>query len=135
MTRSIQQSVTFNASPERLFALYIDSKQHSAATQGKATVNRRPGSRFTAFGGMLWGRMLAVVPGRMIVQTWRGSKWKKGELDSILILTFTKAGRGGRVDLAHVHVPARDQSGIRRGWHKYYWRPWRAYLRARSARR
>jgi len=36
MTRTIQQRVTFNASPERLFKLYTDSKQHSAATQGKA---------------------------------------------------------------------------------------------------
>lgn len=134
MTRAIQQSVTFKASPERLFAIYTDSKRHSAATQGRATVSRRAGSRFTAFGGMLRGRMLAVVPGRMVVQTWRGSNWKRSELDSILILTFSKAGRGGRVDLAHVNVPAPHQPGIRRGWPTYYWRPWRAYLK-RTRRR
>lgn len=137
MTRTIQQRVTFSASPERLFKLYTDSKQHSAVTQGKATVSRRPGSRFAAFGGALRGRMLAVVPGRMVVQTWRSSGWKKGDADSILILTFSKAGSGGgRVDLAHVNVPAHDQAGVRRGWPKYYWRPWRAYLtRARRRRR
>jgi activator of HSP90 ATPase len=135
MTRTIQQRVTFSASPERLFKLYTDSKQHSAATQGKATVSRRPGSRFTAFGGALRGRMLAVVPGRMVVQTWRSTGWKKGDSDSILILTFSKAGRGGgRVDLAHVNVPAHDHVGVRRGWRKYYWRPWRTYL-TRARRR
>ncbi len=134
MTRTIQQSVTFNASPERLFKTYIDSKQHSTATQGKAAVSGRPGSRFTAFGGALRGRMLAVVPGRMVVQTWRSAGWKKSELDSILILTFSKAGRGGRVDLAHINVPAHDQAGVRRGWPKYYWRPWRAYLKGARRR-
>lgn len=134
MTRAIQQSVTFNASPQALFDIYTNSTRHSAATGGRATVGRRPGAGFTAFGGMLRGRMLAVVPGRMVVQTWRGADWKKSELDSILILTFSKAGRGGRVDLAHVNTPARHQAGIRRGWPKHYWRPWRAYLK-RARRR
>ena len=129
MSRVIQQSVTFRARPEELFRLYADSRQHAAATGGRATVGRRPGARFTAFGGQLRGRMLAVTPGRMIVQTWRSAGWRTSDLDSILILIFSKAGRSGRVDLAHVNVPAHDQAGVRRGWPKYYWRPWRAYLR------
>jgi activator of HSP90 ATPase len=136
MTKVIRQSVTFRARPEELFRLYADSRRHSAATGGRASVGRRPGARFTAFGGMLRGRMLAVVPRRMIVQTWRSAGWKKSDLDSILILVFSKARRGGRVELVHVNVPAHDQAGVRRGWRTYYWRPWRAYLtRARLAAR
>jgi hypothetical protein len=65
----------------------------------------------------------------MIVQTWRGSNWKKSEGDSILILTFNKVSGGGRINLVHANVPDRDYAGINRGWNKYYWKPWRAYLR------
>lgn len=65
----------------------------------------------------------------MIVQSWRGSDWKKTDLDSVLILTFSKASGGARIDLVHANVPDRHYAGIRKGWTKYYWNPWRAYLR------
>ncbi|HET7874268.1 MAG TPA: SRPBCC domain-containing protein [Methylomirabilota bacterium] len=135
MTRAIQQSVRFPVRPDVLYRLYTDSKQHAAATGGRAHVSARPGSGFTAFGGMLRGRMLAVVPGRMVVQTWRGSTWKKSDLDSVLVITFGPARGGGRVDLVHVNVPAKHHAGITRGWRTYYWKPWRAHLRARARQR
>jgi hypothetical protein len=30
-----------------------------------------------------------------------------------------------------VGVPAYDQKGVREGWPKYYWRPWKKYLAKR----
>ena len=129
MPRTIQQRVTFRASPEALYGLYMSSRKHSAATGGPAVLSRKVGSRFTAWGGQLRGKTIALVPGRMIVQTWRGSDWKKHDADSILILTFEKAAGGARVCLVHANVPDAHAAGITRGWHTYYWTPWRAYLR------
>ncbi len=131
MPRTITQSVAFAAPPEELYDIYMNSARHGAAIDSTASVSRRVGGPFAAFDGMLRGRMLAIVPKRMIVQTWRGSDWKKSEADSILILTFGKAGRVGRVNLVHASVPERHHTGIRKGWHEYYWRPWREYLRRR----
>src|SRR5262245_38583293 len=74
--RTIRQTVTFRASPERLFALYASSREHSAATGARAVVSRRVGGAFSAYGGHLCGRNLAMVPGRLIVQSWRGSDWR-----------------------------------------------------------
>ena len=88
MAKTIQQTVKFSAPPDRLYDIYMDSKKHGAAVGSSASVSRKIGGRFSAFGGMLSGRLLARVPGRLIVQTWRGSNWKKSEGDSILILTF-----------------------------------------------
>ena len=130
MTKPIVQSVTFPASPARLFQIYTDSKRHSAATHAKACVSAKAGAAFTAFDGMLEGRNLWVVPGRMIVQAWRASHWKKSNLDSILTLWFSTAPGGGRIDLVHVGVPPHDHKGVTQGWPKYYWKPWRAYLRS-----
>lgn len=132
MAKTIVQSAKFRASPAALFELYIDSKKHSAAIGSKATVSRRPGGRFSAFGGGLTGRNLVVSPGRMIVQSWRSRGWKKSDADSILILTFRAAPGGGSVDLVHANVPDRDSAGIKSGWVKHYWKPWRAYLARRG---
>lgn len=129
MAKTIQQTVKFSASPARLFNIYMDSKKHSAATNSRATVSRKVGGKFTAFDGALSGRMLAVVPNRMIVQAWRGSNWKKTDLDSVLILTFSKAPGGGRVNLVHANIADQRHASIQRGWTTYYWKPWKAYLR------
>lgn len=129
MTKAIQQSVKFSAPPEILYEMYMDSKQHSASTGMPAKVGRKAGSAFTAFGGMLEGRTLVLVPGKMIVQAWRSGAWKKTDADSILVLTFSKDGSGGRVDLAHVNVPEHDHQGVTKGWGKFYWKPWRTYLK------
>jgi len=130
MTKVIQQSVEFDASPETLYEMYVDSRKHSAATGQPAKVSRRVGATFSAHNGVLSGKNLVVVPKKMVVQSWRATSWKKSDLDSILTLTFTKTPSGGRVDLVHVNVPEHDHKGITEGWKKFYWDPWRAYLAA-----
>jgi activator of HSP90 ATPase len=133
MTKPIVQSVTFTASPEELFDLFTNSEKHSAATGGKATVSAKPGAKWKAWDGMLSGKNLVVVPGQMIVQAWRGSHWKETDLDSILILNFSKAAGGGKIDLVHAGVPAHDHKGVTNGWPQYYWKPWKAYLKKQQA--
>jgi hypothetical protein len=134
MTKAIQQSVRFAASPRTLFEFYLDSKKHSAATGGKATMSRNVGGAFTAWNKMLRGRNLMIVSNRLIVQSWRSVNFKPGDADSILILGFSKAPGGGQVDLVHVNVPSQDHKGVSNGWPNYYWKPWKKYLKAKSKR-
>jgi activator of HSP90 ATPase len=131
MTRAIQQSVVLKAAPQELFETFLDSKKHSAATGMPAKASRRTGGAFVAFGGQILGRNLAIVPGKMIVQSWRASHWKKDDPDSVLVLRFSKAPGGARIDLVHVNVPEYDHKGVTQGWPKYYWKPWKAYLARR----
>ena len=130
MTKAIQQAVEFDASPKTLYEMYIDSAKHSKATGAPAKLGRRAGAAFTAFGGSIKGKNLVVVPGKMIVQAWRATHWKKADPDSILVMTFSKTPSGGRVDLAHANVPEHDHKGVTNGWKDYYWKPWRKYLAA-----
>jgi len=137
MTKAIQQSVRLPATPDELFAAFLDSKTHAAITGAAAKISRKAGGRFTAHNGMLSGRNLLLVPGRLIVQAWRSAHFKPADPDSILILTFSEAPGGGRIDLVHVNVPDHDHKEVREGWPKYYWKPWKNYLaeRARGRRR
>jgi activator of HSP90 ATPase len=133
MTRAIQQRVRFHASPEALFETFMDSKKHSASTGGRAVISRKVGGKFTAHNGALAGRNLAIIPNRMVVQSWRATHWKTPEV-SILVLKFSKVPGGGQVDLVHTNVPAHDHKGVSKGWPKYYWKPWKKYF-SRLARK
>ena len=104
-------------------------KKHSAFTGGPVSLDPRPGGKFHAFGGMLEGTILAIVPNRLIVQQWRSTHFKKGDLDSTLILTFNKRGKGCQLDMVHANVAKQDFKGVTNGWKKYYWEPLRAYLK------
>ena len=112
-----------------LYAQYLNAKTHAAITGAHVRIAARPGATFSAFNGSLYGRILRLVPKRMIVQTWRASHWNKTDLDSTLILSFHATGRRGRIELVHVNVPEHDFAGVSEGWHIYYWVPWRSYLR------
>ncbi len=112
--------------------MYTSSKEHSEATGGRAVVSSKVGAKFAAFDGMISGRNLVVIPNQMIVQAWRAHHWKKTDLDSILVMTFSKAPGGGKVELVHAGVPQHDHEGVRLGWPKYYWKPWRAYLKNKA---
>ena len=109
----------------------MDSAKHTAATGAPAKISSKLGGKWSAFGGMILGKNLVLIPNRMVVQTWRSSEWKKADPDSILIVNFEKSGGGGaQVDLVHVGVPPYDHDGVTQGWVKYYWEPWKAYLGA-----
>ena len=127
MTPIIQQSVRFRTSPQSLFEMYLDSRKHSQATGAQARISRKVGGKFTAFGKQLEGKNLFLVPGKQVVQLWRATHWKKEDY-SILVLTFSRITGGAQVDLVHIGVPPYDHKGVREGWPKYYWRPWKKFL-------
>jgi activator of HSP90 ATPase len=129
MSRVIKQSVTLPAPAKKLYAMYLSARTHGAVIGGKVSISAKPNSRFSCFGGMLQGRTLYTVPGKLIVQAWRSRKFRKSDIDSTLILRFTPRGRQGRIDLVHVNVPPQDLRGVSKGWPAHYWKPWRRYLK------
>ena len=133
MTPVIEQTKSFaKVSPADLYELFMDSAKHSAATGMPAKISRKVGGKWSAFGGMILGKTLALVPNRMIVQAWRSSAWKKADSDSVLVIRFEKTRGGATVYLAHVGVPAHDHTGVTQGWKNYYWEQWKEYLKARK---
>jgi len=131
MPKTIRQSVTLPARPERLYRMYLDRGAHAAFTRAPVEISSKPGSPFSAFSGAIWGKTLLTVPGRLIVQSWRSVNFGKNDLDSILILTFSPDGKEGRIDLTQVNVADGDVEGVRKGWRTHYWAPWRKYLKGK----
>lgn len=128
MRTVITDSVVLPADADRLFAMYLDPAEHQAFTGYPVTIGAEPGAEFAAFEGQLSGQILHVVPPRLIVQSWRSTQFRDTDPDSTLILSFAAEGNGGRIELVHLDVPDHDIEGVKQGWGKFYWTPWREYL-------
>jgi uncharacterized protein YndB with AHSA1/START domain len=128
MSTTLSLAMDLPASPARLYRMYLDPKLHAAFTGAPVAIAPRVGATFRAFDGALSGTLLALVPNRLIVQSWRSTHFGKRDIDSTLILTFLPRGRAGRIELTQVNVAARDVGGVSEGWWKYYYTPWRACL-------
>ena len=127
MTPILQQSVRFRTTPQALFDLYMDSKKHSRTTG--APSRHQPEGRKQVHGIRQATRRQdsSRVSWKQIVQFWRTTHWKKDDW-SILVLNFSSVAGGAQIDLVHIGVPTYDQKGVRKGWPKYYWRPWKKCL-------
>ena len=126
--KTIIQKVKFKAQPKELFDIFLDSKKHTLATGGKAVASRKVGGSFSAWEGYIKGKNVAIVPNRMIVQTWRSGEFKSGNHDSVLVLTFEKISGGTLLTMTHTAVPDHKASGFSKGWYKHYWEPIKKYL-------
>jgi activator of HSP90 ATPase len=135
MTPVIKSGAIYrHATPSKLYELFMDSAKHTAATGAPAKISRKVGGKWSAFGGLILGKNLALVPNRLIVQAWRSSAWKKSDPDSVVVVRFEKTKNGAAAYLAHVGVPSYDHKGVTEGWKKYYWEPWKKYLNTRKSR-
>ena len=126
--KTIIQKVRFKATPKELYSIFLDSKKHTEATGGKAKVSPKVGGSFTAWEGYIRGKNIMIVPGRMIVQSWRSGEFKAQDPDSILALTFEKAPGGTLLTMVHAMVPDHKAKGFAKGWHDFYWKPIKKYL-------
>jgi activator of HSP90 ATPase len=129
MVRTLEQRVPFAAAPKTVYELYMDAKKHSTAIGGKVRVSKKVGSAFSAWDDYCTGTILHLEPGRMVVQTWRASDWKKSDPDSVLVLLFEKAGTGTMLTMIHANVPDREADALAAGWQEHYWTPFGDALR------
>ncbi|MDH4092433.1 MAG: SRPBCC domain-containing protein [Cyclobacteriaceae bacterium] len=129
MAKTITQRVLFrNISPKKLYDMFLNAKHHGAITGGAAKITPRSGTAFSVHNGYVTGKNLQLVDGRLIVQSWFGSDWSKGETDSTFILYFQRAGKDTVIYMTHANIPDEHVEAIRKGWIAYYWKPWKQYL-------
>ena len=128
MPRTLLMAATLPAPSDRLFDMYLDPALHAAFTGASVTIAPQAGADFRAFDNALSGRILHILPKRLIVQSWRASHWSQEDLDSTLVLSFWPDEGSGRIELVHVNVADHDFAGVSQGWEQYYWTPWRKYL-------
>jgi activator of HSP90 ATPase len=117
----------FNASPERIYKILMDSKLHSKVTGGAAKISRKVGGAFSVFGGYATGKNLVLQKGKKIVQSWRTTEWPKDSISEVTFL-LKKAKNGTKLMFIQKNVPAKFYKTISEGWKEYYWQPLKEFL-------
>jgi len=134
--KTLTQKVVFkNTTPDELYEMYMDAKLHTMLTGDTAKITKKEGAKFTAYGTYIVGKNLQLVPGKLIVQSWRGSDWDKTDLDSTFILQFEKKGNDAVLNMVHANIPDAEADGIKSGWNDFYWTPWKAHLAGEKVKR
>jgi activator of HSP90 ATPase len=121
-TKTIQQAVTFKTSPRHVYETIMDSRKHSALSGERASISRKVGGRFTAWGSHISGFNLALKPGKKIVQAWRATGWWPDHY-SIVIFEIKKVPGGSKLTFTQIGIPPHRYSGHYRGWIEAYWTP------------
>ena len=128
-TKNIRQSVNFNASPEAVYELIMDSAKLAAFTGNAAKTSRKPNGKFHVFGGYCRGYNIELEPPKKIVQAWHFAEdgWPD---DHFSVCTFTLAanGKGTKLSFAQTGVPEHKAKSLSDGWKQYFWSPMKAFL-------
>jgi uncharacterized protein YndB with AHSA1/START domain len=128
MTESIRVSAHMPVPASRVFAAWLDGRQHGLMTGAPAEASREPGGAFRAWGGYIEGKNLALEPERLIVQSWRAEDFPEGAADSRLVVRLDPDGDGCLVSLEHTELPEGMGASYERGWHEHYFEPMRRYF-------
>lgn len=125
----ITQTVTFKrVTPQQLYDALMTSKQHSQFTGDKAKISTKVGGKFTAYDGYISGKNLELVPGKKIVQLWRGSDWPAGEYSTVTF-SFKKLTTGTQLTFVQKEVPVEFYTDIKQGWKDFYWQPLKEFFK------
>lgn len=121
-TKTLRQTVRFNASPREVYDMLMDSRKHQSLSGEPARISKAVGGKFTAWGSHISGVNLVLDPGKKIVQAWRATGWWPDHY-SIAIFDIKKAPRGSILEFAQIGIPPTRYSGHYRGWIEAYWTP------------
>ncbi len=127
MSKLIEQSIIFRASPQEVYDALMDSDKHSAFTNSLALISPEIGGEYSAYDGYIIGKNLELVPGGKIVQSWRAVDWPENYY-SIVTFIFTPDAQGTRLDFTHANVPEGTEAEFTQGWIDNYWQPLAAFL-------
>jgi activator of HSP90 ATPase len=130
-TKSIKQTVTFNATPEQLYNLIMDEKKHAAFTGAKATISIEPNGRFSVFDGYCQGYNIKLVKGKRIVQAWHFAEdgWPDDHY-SICNFELEKTGTKAKLRFLQTDVPEHKVETLKDGWREFYWDAIKKYLKS-----
>ncbi len=128
MTRTIRQTVEFDAPPHAVFDALMDAKKHAAFTGAKARIERRVGGTFSVWDGYATGTTVRLEKDEVIVQAWRTTDFSPEDPDSQVRFHFSRKGAGTRLIFVHSKVPEALADDIAQGWIDFYWTPLKAHL-------
>lgn len=130
-TKTIKQSVRFNAGAIEVYQLIMDEKKHSQITSSAVSKSKNINGKFRIFDVYFKGYHIALIEGHKIVQAWHFEEdgWPT-EHYSICTFLFDKSNGKTNLKFTQQFVPELKVESLKKGWKEYYWEPMKMYLNA-----
>jgi uncharacterized protein YndB with AHSA1/START domain len=117
------------ASAARVYAAWLDAREHTRMTGGLATVDAKVGGLHSAWDGYIAGKILELEPGTRIVQSWRSSEFPAGHAHSRLEVRLRDVAGGCEITIVHSEIPEGQGAQYESGWQGHYFNPMTEYFR------
>lgn len=127
--KTIKQTYQITAPIEMVWEALVDPKHIDKWGGGPSIMDGKAGTKFSLWGGSIWGRNTKVAPGKKLVQDWYSEneeeKWKNA---SIVTFELYKELDCTKLELIHENIPNSDAKNIDEGWKDYYLGPLKEYV-------
>lgn len=123
--KTIKQTYIIHAPIHSVWEALIDPRIIEKWGGGPAHMDNQVGTKFTLWGGDIYGENIKVVENKELIQDWFGGKWDKA---SKVTFTLEQAGDETKLNLLHEDVPDEEVDEIDEGWKKYYLGPLKKLL-------
>lgn len=128
---AIHQEITLHCKPATVYRALTDAGQFATITGAPAEIDSAEGGAFSAFGGQITGRNIALKPDAFVVQAWRAGAWPE-DAYSIVRIRLEPVGADTLLTLDQDGHPADAEDHLDGGWHKMYWEPLAAHCESGS---
>ena len=132
---SLRLSTMVAASPNKIYAAWMDERRHSAFTGRRATVEQWVGGRVVAADGFIYAQHTYLETGRMIAMRWRTTDYADDVVSSTVILSLEPAAGGTKVIVDIASVPAGLEAALKKLWRSVYLDSMRKFFSSKTAAR
>ena len=129
-TKSIKQTVTFNAPSDRVYHLLMNEKKHAAFTGSKAIMSNKVNGKFDVFAGYCHGYNIELEEGKKIIQAWHFNEegWPEDHY-SICTFLFEQVDNKTKMTFFQTGVPEESVESLKGGWKEFYWEAMKDFLK------
>ncbi|MBU2491056.1 MAG: SRPBCC domain-containing protein [Bacteroidetes bacterium] len=128
MPESIKLTAAFLVKPNVIYNAWLNGKEHTAMTGGKATASKEVGGNFTAWEKYIKGKNLELVKNKRILQSWRSQEFPENSLSSLLLIKLDETPKGTKLTLVHSEIPDKQGNKYKKGWVEHYFVPMKKYF-------
>jgi activator of HSP90 ATPase len=115
--KTILQNYRINAPIEKVWGALVNPRDIDNWGGGPVKMDDKEGTKFSLWGGDIYGTNIEVEKFKKLVQEWYGGKWEE---PSIVTFKLEKDKGETTLELLHENVPDNEYEDIDKGWKEYY---------------